>query len=208
LVECGHGDEFDMMHVCIPFFGAERFCEDVSYYMKVYPSRHIIIYSTVLPGTCEKLGENVVHSPVEGRHPNLIDGFKTFTRLVGGKCAKEVGDFYKKNGLNVETFEDAKVTELGKILSTTRYGLNILFAAEEEALCKRFGLKFEEVVLGYQKMYNEGYKKLGEERFVQQTLTPPVGKIGGHCVVPNAKLLEEISESELIKLLAKFNLGK
>lgn len=205
LSECVKGDEFDMMHVCIPFSSAEGFHTDVSYYMKAYPSKHVIIYSTVLPGVTERLGENVVHSPVEGRHPKLYDGFKTFTRLVGGKDSKVVGAFYKRTGLSVETFEDAKVTELGKILSTTRYGINILFAAEQKALCDKFGLKFEEVILGYQRMYNEGYKKLNEDRFVQQMLTPPVGKIGGHCVVPNAKLLQQITDSEFVRMLAKFN---
>lgn len=208
LIECVHGDEFEMMHVCIPFFDAESFCKDVSYYMKAYPSKYVIVYSTVLPGTCEKIGENVVHSPVEGRHPRLYDGLKTFKRLIGGKESEAVGSFFKKAGLDVEVYADAKVTELGKILSTTRYGLSLVFAAEQEALCKKYGVKFEDVVLGYQRMYNEGYKKLGDDKFVQPVLTPPEGKIGGHCIVQNAKLLNEIAESEWIKKLAEFNDNK
>lgn len=205
MIECVHGDVFDLMHVCIPFLDAESFYKDVSYYIKNYPSKYVVIYSTVLPGTSERLGENVVHSPVEGRHPKLIEGFKTFKRLVGGKCSDVVGGYFKNWGLNVDTYVDAKVTELGKLLSTERYGINLVFAAEEEGLCERFGVMYEDVVLGYQRMYNEGYKKLGEERFVQPLLTAPQKKIFGHCVVPNSRLLSTISNSELIKMLSEFN---
>jgi len=197
---------YDMMHVCIPFRSPEQFCSAVSFYMKKYVSRYVVVYSTVLPGTCASLGENVVHSPVEGRHPHLIDGFKTFKRIVAGKAYKPIADFYMDKGLDVVTYGDARVSELGKMLSTTRYGIYMLFAAEQERMCKELGLEFVDVVLGYQRMYNEGYRKLNEERFIQPLIVPPEGKIGGHCVVPNAKLLTTIMpDSDWVKKLAEWN---
>ena len=36
--------------------------------------------------------------------------------------------------------------------------------------------------------YNEGYKKLGKTYVVRPVLYP-TDKIGGHCIIPNAKLL-------------------
>jgi UDP-N-acetyl-D-mannosaminuronate dehydrogenase len=197
---------YDMMHVCIPFVAPEQFHGEVSFYMKKYASRYVVVYSTVLPGTCGRLGENVVHSPVEGRHPDLIGGFRTFKRFVAGKAYKPIADFYTNCGLKVVTFGDARISELGKMLSTTRYGIAMLFAAEQERLCKELGLEFVDVVLEYQRMYNEGYKKLKEDRFVQPLIVPPEGKIGGHCVVPNAKLLVTIMpDSDWVKKLARYN---
>jgi hypothetical protein len=196
---------YDMMHVCIPFSAPEQFLADVRFYMKKYVSRYVVVYSTVLPGTCASLGENVVHSPVEGRHPDLLDGFRTFKRIVAGKAYKPIADFYSDKGLYVVTYPDARVSELGKMLSTTRYGINILFAAEQEKLCRDMGLRYEDVVIAYQRMYNEGYRLLHEDRFVQPLLNPPGEKIGGHCVVPNAKLLTQITDSEWIRQLAAFN---
>lgn len=200
--------EFGMVHVCIPFLDSDSFCSAVRGYMSKYGGEVVVIYSTVLPGTSERLGDRVCHSPVEGRHPDLIGGFRTFRRFVGGKRSKVVGDFYRGYGLEVVEFDDARVTELGKVLSTTRYGINLIFAAEEKELCEKYGVRYEDVVLSYQRMYNDGYKKLGEDRFIQPLLTAPEGKIGGHCVVPNAKLLMQVTDSDMIGKLAKFNDGK
>lgn len=197
--------DYDVMHVCIPFYSRGDFITDVSYYMKKYRSRRVIVYSSVLPLTCEALGENVCHSPVEGRHPKLIDGFRTFKRFVSGREAEVVGGWFRGWGLEVETFRECVVTELGKLLSTTRYGINILFAAEQDKLCGEYEVRYEDVVTAYQRMYNEGYKKLNEERFVQPLTVPPRGRIGGHCVVPNAKLLTEVTDSEWIKKLSEWN---
>lgn len=65
LCECVHGDEFDMMHVCIPFSSAEGYCKDVSYYMNAYPSKHVVLYSVGVPAAvCGKLGDSVtIYNP-------------------------------------------------------------------------------------------------------------------------------------------------
>jgi GDP-D-mannose dehydratase len=60
LCECVHGDEFDVMHVCISFFDAESYCKDVSYYMKAYPSKKVVLYSLGVPSEiCERMGNSV-----------------------------------------------------------------------------------------------------------------------------------------------------
>lgn len=192
----------ELMHVCIPY--SPQFVFIIKQYQKVFTPKQIIVYSTVLPGTTELIGDDAVHSPIEGRHPDLLSGFKSFTRFVSGKSSEIVGRFFKKMGLAVKTFEDTKITELGKLLSTTRYGVNIVFAKAQSDLCNQLGLDFNDVVLAYQKMYNDGYTELNETRFVQPLLTPP-DKIGGHCVVPNAKLLTQISDDKFISSVATFN---
>jgi hypothetical protein len=40
--------------------------------------------------------------------------------------------------------------------------------------------------------YNQGYAELGETQFIRPILQPMKGKIGGHCVVNNASLLNNL----------------
>jgi len=192
-------------HAGTPYVLGGGFEGEIRGYMDKYVSEYVIIYSTVKPGVSDGLGENVVHSPVEGRHPDLIGGFRTFRRMIGGKMSREVGDIYRGWGMEVEEYERGIITELGKLLSTTRYGIGIIFAKVEEEMCKGYGIKYEEVVLKYQRMYNDGYKKMGEERFMQSLLVPPDNGCGGHCVVPNAVILSKVSDDGFIGRLSKFN---
>ncbi len=190
------------LHICVPY--NDDFVRNMKRTIGMVCPKHIIVYSSVLPGTTEQLGDNAVHSPIEGRHPHLKESFHSFIRMVAGKDAELVGKFFANRGLAVVTYDNAKVTELGKLLSTTRYGLNIVFAKAEEALCKQYGLEFTNVVTDYQKVYNKGYKDIGCERFVQPLLVPPGDSIGGHCVVPNAQLLGKITDNDLIKKVADY----
>jgi UDP-N-acetyl-D-mannosaminuronate dehydrogenase len=192
-----------VLHICIRY--TDTFVETVKQYQNIFNPIYTIVYSTVAPGTTEQLGIDAVHSPVEGRHPDLYGGFTTFDRFVSGPKARSVAAMFTVLGLNVKTFKDSKTTELGKILSTTRYGVNIMFAKVQDDLCNQLGVNYDDVVTAYQKMYNSGYEKLGEKRFVQPILSPPNGVCGGHCVVPNAQILEKLTDDEFVKRLAHFN---
>lgn len=193
----------DYLHICIPY--SDKFVDICKEYINLFNPKYIIVYSSVLPGTTRQLGDNAVHSPIEGRHPHLLISFKTFTRFVSGKKSVEISKIFSDNNLNVITYSKPEITELAKLLSTTRYGINLMFAQESQEICNELGLDFNEVVLKYQNDYNKSYACLREERFIQPLLTSPNGKIGGHCVVQNAKLLIKKYNKELILLLSKFN---
>jgi UDP-N-acetyl-D-mannosaminuronate dehydrogenase len=195
-------DYAEYIHVCIPY--SDKFVNIIKKYAKSIDHKYIIIYSSVPVGTTEKISKNAVHSPVEGRHPELFKSFKTFKRLVGGSRSQEIAKFFEDNGIHTEWFKSSKSTELGKLLSTTRYGLNLMFADMEAQICKKLKVNFHDSIIAYQRMYNNGYLALGEARFVQQILTPPSGKIGGHCVVPNAKLLFKDTRNPIIGRIAKY----
>ena len=195
-------DFAEFIHVCIPY--SNDFVKIIKSYAKKIDHKYIVINSSVPVGTTAKLGKRAVHSPIEGRHPDLFRSYTTFTRLVSGSKAAEVADFFSKKGLKTETFPNTKTTELGKILSTTRYGLNLLFADMEAEICKKYRVNYSETIIEYQRMYNNGYLAMNEARFVQQMLTPPGGKIGGHCVVPNAKLLFKDTKNPIIGRIAKY----
>lgn len=191
------------MHVTIPY--NDDFMRTVITYKQFFKPKYIIIYSTVIPGTTRLIGSNAVHSPVEGRHPNIYESFKTFTRFISGKKAKEVAKYFRSKGLDVKIFDKLETTELAKLFSTTRYGLNLVFAQLEQDTCDELNLNFNEVVSSYQMMYNNGYKKLGFDKFTQPILTSPGESINGHCVVKNSELLYEVKQHELIRQLKDFN---
>lgn len=177
--------EFDWLFICIPW--SDNFVGAVKEYQRQYPKAKTIIFSSVPIGTSRLC--NAAHSPVEGRHPNLADSFANFTRFVGGGTE----DYY----LLMESFFDKVIyldtpeqTELLKLTSTTLYGINIEFARYRNEICKKYGLHYE-WVKEYDKAYNRLYDEVGEPRFKRYILDPPEGKIGGHCIRENARLLEK-----------------
>ena len=192
----------EIMHVAIPY--TDKFEEIVNNYKEIFKPDFIVIYSSVLPGTTEKFGEYAIHSPIEGRHPNLFESVSSFTRYISGPMANRLETFYKSLNLNVVCYSNSRITEVGKLLSTTRYGVNLMFADISNEICEKYNVKYENAVLDYINMYNNGYNYL-ENRFIQPKLTPPNGNIGGHCVINNAKILMNSTKNKIIELLANFN---
>jgi hypothetical protein len=192
----------DVMHICFPY--SETFVDDVKGYMKRFNPKHVIIYSTVPIGTCEQI-DKAAHSPVEGVHPNLAKSIKTMHRWVscnnGGELRFFV-EYFESKGFECRFFTNTRTTELAKLRSTAKYGINLVWAEYEADLCKKFGVPFDQI-MDFDMDYNELYRNLGETDFQRYILCPPNGEIGGHCVVPNAKLLNEQAPSDLLdKIIA------
>ena len=184
----------DVMHVCIPY--SKKFIEIVEMYGEFFAPELAIIHSTVPVGTTKKIQDSlyasyVVHSPIRGEHPKLYEGIKEFVKYVGGNEESVVNALFHLDSIGIEpyTLGSSDATELSKILSTTYYGWNILFAKEAQEICDKLGLDFDKVYTHPNRTYNDGYTRLGKLNVVRPVLYPPVGKIGGHCVVQNFKLL-------------------
>ena len=178
--------DVDILNVCIPY------TKDFVSIVKDLPTPnwYTVIHSTVPVGTTEKFGHKFLHSPVRGVHPNLYEGLKTFVKFIGGdeQLAQAYSGHLKTLGVETHICKDAKTTELSKLADTTYYGLCIAFTSDMKKLCDEYDLDFMEVMTKYNNTYNEGYKKLGKPNVVRPVLYP-TDKIGGHCVIPNAKLL-------------------
>ena len=183
---------YRVINICYPY--SSQFVEITKEYIGKYKPELTIIHSTVPPGTTAKLGKGVVHSPVNGRHPNLEEGIRKFTKFV---CANYVFDLFKaihylnKAGMTTQAFANATATELAKILCTTQYGVHLVVMKEIARLCNQYNVPFYEVYTDWNNAYNEGYGKLGEYRFFRPVLFPMDGPIGGHCVIPNCDLLDD-----------------
>ncbi len=195
----------EVLHVCIPW--SEKFIEIVKTEINNAKPKLTVIHSTVAPGTTKKIGGMVVHSPVRGVHPNLYDGIKTFVKYIGAdnkKAAKLAENHFKKLGIKTKTFYPSVTTEIGKILDTTYYGVVIAWHGEMKEICDKFGINFDQAVTDFNQTYNEGYTKLGKKNVVRPVLYAPQGPIGGHCVIPNAKILKKYFKSKAIDLVLDY----
>ena len=193
------------LHICIPY--SKGFIKNCLRYIEYFTPNLCVIHSSVPVGTTEKINNMspnntyIVHSPVRGQHPKLVESLKLFIKYVG---TDDIGAYFatKREMSNIKTewIKSSKTTELGKLLSTSYYGICISWHREMERFCKHFGVDFEDTVSNFNKSYNAGYKKL-RPNVVRPVLTPPKGMIGGHCVVQNAKLLSKQLKSKFLKLI-------
>lgn len=198
-----HTDKFDVLHICFPF--SEKFTEAVEHYKKRYEADLIVVHSTVPLGTCDPL--KWVHSPIRGVHPYMEKGVRTFVKYFGGEKATEASFFFAQLGIDVKTTRYARDCEALKLWDTTQYGIMISLQKEIHAYCERHELDFETVYTDANHTYSIGYEKLDRPEVVRPYLKHVPGPIGGHCVIPNARLLRENEtvENPLVNHLLQIN---
>lgn len=194
--------EYDVLHICFP--PINNFVSVAKGYIKQYKPALVIVHSTVPVGTTAKLGDIAVHSPIRGVHPHLAEGVRTFVKYFGGKQATRAAKYFLDIGVPVEVFDNSETTEMLKILDTTYYGWNIVFAKEARRICDKMGLDFDEVYTMPNRDYNAGYAKLGMPQVVRPVLKAMSGKIGGHCVIQNTKLFKDWLTNTLRKRNEKY----
>lgn len=194
----------DVMHVCFPY--TTKFVETVTNYIRMFDPKLTIIESTVLPLTTNKIYERtkkaICHSPVRGRK---ADGFKwayfTYTKFIGPakpEFAKMAEEYYRALGFKTYVCNSPLETEFMKILNTTYYGLMITWFQEIHRICKKFNLNEEQVI---------EFMRTNETDSGKTHLRPIFypGVIGGHCVIPNAKLLVELYSSPFAEAIIESN---
>lgn len=178
-----------VLHICYP--PIKNFVSATKRYIEEYSPDLVVIHATVPVGTTRKVGEIAVHSPIRGVHPNLDKGIKTFVKYFGGEKAKEAARIFSRAGVKTKVLKNPETTELLKILDTTYYAWNVVFAKETKRICDTLNLDFSEVYTIPNEDYNESYKKLGKPNVIRPVLKPIPGKIGGHCLIPNCELLDD-----------------
>lgn len=199
----GRRKRTDIMHICFPY--SHEFLGYVAHYMKQYRPKHLIIYSTTPIGTVRQI-PGAVHSPVEGKHPNLVQSLWLMTRWLGINDvseAKYFADFFREIGLQIKLVPNSDHTEALKLLSTTEYGLNIEYTRYKQYVSNELNMDFS-LTKEWNQEYNLLYKKLGLDHYYQKyVLDAPEGPKGGHCVTPNARLLQERFPSKLTEEVAE-----
>ena len=83
--------------------------------------------------------------------------------------------------------------------------LIIAWHGEMKKVCDSFGVSYEEAVSLFNQTYNDGYKDLGRNDVIRPTLYPPENGIGGHCIIPNVKILNNQMESLALDLISGYS---
>lgn len=197
--------KFDVIHVAFPCAKQDTFTRILGEYLLQYalPEALLIIHSTVPLGTTSQFGLNAVHSPIRGVHPNIAQGVRTFEKFFGGFRAAEASTLFP-NTENILT-DRPESTEALKLWDTTYYGWNIVFERAVKAYCDRFNLDFNVVYTEANRTYNKGYANLGRNDVQRPVLAHMDGPIGGHCVVPNARLLDSVVARVMLEMAGEFD---
>jgi hypothetical protein len=184
----------DVIHIA--FRWNEQFVEQVKQYEREHQADLVIIHSTVPVGTCDP--RDWVHSPVRGRHPDLGRSLLAFRKHFGGHRAEEAATIFGLCGVVTSTHPNAIETEAGKLWELVQYGQQIVTEKCIHQWCKENGADFDVVYRLFAESYNEGYEILEEDWAVRPVLEHMPGPVGGHCVVPGAKLLDHYLAKEVV----------
>lgn len=185
----------DVLHVCFPW--TRNFDHAVRAYQHVFRPSLTVIHSTVPVGTSRRL--HAVHSPVTGRHPRLAESVRTFRKWFGGSRAAEAADLFAAVGVQTETTPDAETTEAGKLWQTLQFGLLVAMEKESRRFATEWHADPDVVYREMNRDYNDGYAALGEP-WRLPILDHMPGGIGGHCVIPNARITPTTLADALLML--------
>lgn len=189
-------DKVYVMHICFPYF--KNFVAEVKKYKKKYKPKFTVIHSTVPIKTAKRC--KAYYSPVRGIHPHLERSLKTFVKYLAPKN-DVLAKYFVDAGIEIELHDSPESLEAMKLYCTTLYGLNIIAEKEIYEFCKKHNLDFDMVYTKSNQTYNEGYEKLGFPQYTRYNLKHHGGKIGGHCVIPNCKILN----TKIAKFILKEN---
>jgi len=197
--------EVNVMHACIPCISQKKFIGIIANYAMQFNPKLVIVNSTVPPGTTMALSKLctclVAHSPIRGVHKDLDHmkwEVKRWTKYVGG-ASPEASDaarkHFEKMGLKTKVLQSCVETELAKLFETTYRAWMIACFQEMHRISRHFEADFDDIV-----DFIEDTHRVGSDRPV---MFP--GVIGGHCVIPNTKLLLESFASEFLRLILESN---
>lgn len=195
-VDPGHtdGQSYDVLHIAYPWSGT--FTSVTDDYVQAHSASHVVVHSTVPPGICDTYGWT--HSPIRGRHPDLVEGICTFTKHFGGVHAEAMAEPFAARGIFTITHRLAATTETGKLWELARLGIEVRVEKEINAYCAKHHLPFDEVYSAFTETYNDGFAELGEVRFIKPNLRHIDGPLGGHCVAQNIPMLDSRFVNDLI----------
>jgi UDP-N-acetyl-D-mannosaminuronate dehydrogenase len=154
----------------------------------------------VVPGTTRAVqrvtGTPAVYSPVRGKHTRMTEELRRYRKFVAGTSAPAVAavaDHFTAAGLTTQRMSSFESLELAKLLETTYFGVLVAWAQEMDRFAAAADADYWETT-GF-------FEEIG--------FFPPVsfepGFIGGHCVMPNLDLLEQVRRSPVIDVIRQSN---
>lgn len=184
----------DVIHICFPYSG--EFVGQVIQYVREHQSDLCIVHSTVKPGTTDYISEQVdaimVYSPVKGRHGSMVEDLKRYTKFVAGSGMEIAAVLFESVGIRAKLFPSTKGLELAKLLETSYTGVLVAWAQTMKRYCDKVELEYFDLM-----------PFLAEIDYLPHVFQP--GYIGGHCIMPNLDLLEQVRESPFLDAIRTSN---
>ena len=143
-------------------------------------------------------------TPVIGVHPNLTQSLHTFTKWIGANVpCNDILNHLWDYGFKAYVLGKSETTEIMKLWDTTYYGMCLAINAEVKTILENHGIEYQ-LWIRYIQAYNEGYESMGMPNVIRPYFPNLKMPIGGHCIIPNFKILEEITDMSGFNLLKKY----
>ena len=191
----------EIMHIAYPYTGRE-FIDSTINYIRSFNPRLVIIHSSIPPRTTRliqsKTNSVIAYSPVRGKHPNLKEHLRFWTKWIsavnqaGIELAKR---HLEEAGFKVKVAKDPESLELAKLWETIYRAAMIACWQEIHRISKDLGADIKVIA----EFIQEVHEVLGDRPLYY----PDV--IGGHCLIPNTRILAEIVDSDLLSFILKSN---
>ena len=182
------------LHICIPF--TKKFDSNIQSLCKKFSPKIVVIHSTVPPNTTQKLQKKlvvpIIYSATRGIHKRMNKDIKRYTKFFAidknvpnaNWASKKYSTLMKQCGIKSKQMSDTVTLELAKIVvDTSYYGWLINYAQLSNIIAQKYGIDYDEMW----SFADEIHKFLGN----RPKMFP--GFIGGHCVIPNLKLMQDES---------------
>ena len=186
------------LHICYPY--SDKFVSEVVRYVEAARPELCIIHSTVAPGTTGEIAIQtrcaLAYSPVRGRHNTMLMDllkYKKFVASIGSDAQIAATTFLESVGFSVKEFSSCRGLELTKLIETTYSGLLIAWAQEMNRFAGTVDTDYFEIM-----------RFLSEISYLPPVVFQP-GYIGGHCIINNLGLLDEIRQSPFIDCIRQSN---
>ena len=188
------------LHICIPG-SINKFKDIVKNYCDDFTPDAVIIHSTVPVGTCSSLDHPAVfHSPINGKHLRMEEDMLENPKFLSGhnlELGGKIREMFIKTGIpEIILFNDSRITELGKLMTTTLFGYLIAWEQEVKRICDLYNVPREDV--------RQLWTRFADCPDFRIDNKYP-GIIGGHCVLPNIEILRDDYNSNLLEWIIKSN---
>jgi UDP-N-acetyl-D-mannosaminuronate dehydrogenase len=202
----------DVLQVCIPAEDKIKFVQIAKSYIEKYEPKLTVINSTVPIGTTMQLykqcGGLVAHSPCRGVHKNkeyMVKEFRRWTKYVGGatpEAGKAAEEHFKLAGLKTKQLANCTDTEFAKLFETTYRTWMIVFFQKMQRLAREYNAVNPDLKIDFDETV-DFIEDTHRKRHDRPVLFPNI--IGGHCLLPNSKLMLSKFEPEMLKLIIESN---
>jgi len=193
-------ENIDILHICYPY--TEKFVETTTDYIRKHNPSLTIIHSTVAPGTTRRIhqetGKPIAYSPVRGKHPHIKKHLKFWTKWVTGipqEAVEKAKQHLETIGLKTRTTDNPETLELAKLFETVYRATMIVFWQEAHRVARKYNAD----IAGIAEFIAEVHQVLRDRPVYYPAY------IGGHCLIPNTKIINQAYPSPLWQFILESN---